>query len=194
MAGRGKARLGEARQGAEWLGGARQGKARQRNLLMNVADVRQTWSTVRDVWLRKSEATIVPFGDEAVEQLWALKIGELGVGDIGTARNPVQLRLYWTLVGIVAQALDTTHQAVHAALKSTLFTPERFTDVFGKQHVEYPSIALAAMSQAEFNSFFKLAIEMLSNMIGCAPKELREQFNDILDNDVKAMLREGYLR
>lgn len=131
----------------------------------------------------------VPVGKQGREALFAIADGAKFAADFRTARNPLQHDLFWSLCELVADTTDTTKDAV----KRWLLVKTGFVDMIflpdGAMRIDPKSIAWESMEQSEFNSFFRAAVHAIAELLGSAPKEVLDRFNDLLDPETRADMR-----
>lgn len=143
---------------------------------------------------RRHGNLLVPAGKDGKEAIEAIKEGARVVIDVRASRNPSQHALFWALCDLVAEATDSAKEAV----KEWLLEQCGFVDLIfypdGSMKVRPKSIAWESMEQAEFNSFFRLAVPKIADLLGSAPKEVWKRFEDMLDSDTRAETRKRFKR
>jgi hypothetical protein len=131
----------------------------------------------------------VPAGKEGQEALSAIADGRTFIADFRTARNPQLHEMFWTACQIVADATDTTKEAV----KQWLLEQTGFVDLVfmpdGSMKIVPKSIAWENMEETEFRQFWNLAVPKIADLLGSAPSEVRQRFEDLLDPDTRADMR-----
>lgn len=133
---------------------------------------------------RRVGMTIIPVGRTGREAVLAVPENKLCMGDIFTARNPLQHDLFWTLCTLVGDAEDSDKETI----KRWVIRELKYGDFSiivqpnGNTLVEFvpDSIAYESMTQAAFNEFFKQAIEILAIRLGTTKPELLDRFNDLV--------------
>jgi Protein of unknown function (DUF1367) len=133
--------------------------------------------------------TAIPAGKEGQEALFAIPDGKTFIADFRTARNPQLHEMFWTACQLVADATDTTKEAV----KRWLLMKTGFVDLIfypdGSMEIEPKSIAWENMEETEFRQFFNAAVPKIADLLGSAPKEVIQRFYDLLDPTTRADMR-----
>ncbi|WP_293880508.1 hypothetical protein [Sphingomonas sp.] len=130
------------------------------------------------VIFRRDGDVAVPADEDSLAALRGFKDGAEFLGIIRGARNLEQLKLFWVLVGIVAESTDRAKTSIkHDAAIATKFV-EYHCDYDGKVHVIPKSIAVESMTQADFDQFFTKAVEVMAGWIGAEHKDLMRRFNE----------------
>lgn len=138
---------------------------------------------------RRVGDTAVPAGRAGRDALLAIPDGKTFVADFKTARNADQHELFWTLAQLGADATDSTKEAVVLWLKHKLNLTDMVFLPDGSMKIVPKSIAWESMEQAEFNSFFQAAVNEIAGLLGSAPKDVLDRFNDLLDPEKRADMR-----
>lgn len=138
---------------------------------------------MKGVFRKIDDRTLVADGIEAMEALAAVHRGQGCMADVRGARNVDQFRLFWALMGLVADQTDTTKEAV----KEWLMKKMKYIDMLwlpdGSIELKAKSIAFEKMEQAKFAEFFSAAIPHIAALLDAAPKDVITRFNDMLDAD-----------
>jgi hypothetical protein len=130
---------------------------------------------------RRVGMMLEPADDEAREAVIAIGDGKLCAADVRGSRNPRQHSLFFALCNLVAKADDdTTENVKRWVLHETGHVDAWYDKRKGKMHIEARSIAFDSMPQNEFNQFFQIAVEKLAERLGAAPKDVMDQFNDMV--------------
>lgn len=148
---------------------------------------------MRTIW-RVTETGLVPTDEEAWEALRAHKIGSEVLCEPKGARNPKQLRLWWSLCTLIAENDPhyefTGKDGVSDDIKIGVGIVKRRIDRSGQEHIDPGSIAPEKMDQGEFNSVFTRAINLVCDWTGNKPKEIQDEvFRRVADKRY-----EGYRR
>lgn len=132
----------------------------------------------KGVWIRDG-ARAIPADERSLDFLRAQKDGAPFIAETKGARNPKQLRLWWTLCGIVAEHFDVTDVSISDDVKIALGHTVTLKRWDGSHKVEAKSIAEESLSQEEWNNLLTLAIGKMSEWMGTAPADLRRRFNEV---------------
>lgn len=140
---------------------------------------------MKGVFRKIDDKTLVADGIEAMEALAAIHRGQGCMGDIRGARNVDQFRLFWALMGLVAEQTDTTKEAVKEWLMKKIGYVDMLWLPDGSIALKAQSIAFESMEQAKFAELFQAAIPRISELLGAAPKDVIKRFNDMLDGEAR---------
>lgn len=135
---------------------------------------------------------LVPADKVSAEKLSKVKPGKMLMVETESARNPQQLRLYWSIMDLVAENSERFDDAKHVSNEVKMNTGhvERCrikipgSDVLA--YYEWPaSIRYASMKQSEFAPWFDRAVDYITTEIwpGMEPLTIREQLAEMLGVD-----------
>lgn len=100
-----------------------------------------------------------------------------------------QFKLFWTMIGLVAEAKDSTKEAC----KEWLMKKMNYVDLFwlpdGTIEIKAQSVSWEKMEQAKFAEFFNASIPLIAALLETAPKDLIARFEDLLDPDARRHFR-----
>jgi hypothetical protein len=134
----------------------------------------------KGIWRREGDHA-VPVGAESIEYFQALEDGAEFIAETRGARNLKQLKMWWTLCGLLADN-DTEYDTKEIAsngLKLALKHVDTFLDRDGNLHISPASIAFESLTQEAFNPIFKAAIDKVAEWLGNSPAEVQKRFNEI---------------
>jgi hypothetical protein len=132
-------------------------------------------------FFRRTLAGLSPDDDAASEALRGVQIGQVVAVEISRPRNLQHHRLYWAMVGKIADAVDLPTEAVSDHLKCETGHCHTIKTKDGIRR--YPkSISFAAMDQAAFREFFErccrvISIEWLPHM---SPTQIRAEIYEMM--------------
>jgi hypothetical protein len=129
------------------------------------------------------DKTLVAIGTEAMEALAAVHRGANCMADVRAARNVEQFNLFWALMGLVAEATDTTKEAVKEWAMKKLGYVDMLWLPDGSIEIKAKSVSWEKMEQARFAEFFQAVIPRIAELLDAAPQDLIDRFNDMLDPD-----------
>lgn len=112
-----------------------------------------------------------PADEAAVKLVQKLKPGEGVTVEVKRVRSLSQLRKWWAFMGLVADAIGTTKEAVsdYALVNTGFVTVHRI----GRHTYQHPrSLAFGNMPQAEFNDAYDRAVQFILSEV--APHLKRE--------------------
>ena len=140
----------------------------------------------RDILMSRTKHGLMP-ATPADEKMLddAAGIGAFVMVAIRKPRSPQQLRLWWTLVEMVAPSTDyETKEALAAALKIAVGAYDVVRELDGTLTKAPKSIALGSMSQDDFNAFFEATIDAICRDVlpGVTADELRAEVIAVLDH------------
>lgn len=133
----------------------------------------------------------VPVGAESLALLRSYKDGDEFIADTHGARNLKQLKLFWVLVGLAADATDQPKEVVKRSIAIRLGFVDTWVDMNGGTHVEAQSISCEKMTQAVFRDFFTNAINVIAEWLQTSPREVRERFDDMVAEKRYEGMRRG---
>lgn len=143
----------------------------------------------KGLWIRNG-VLAVPMDERAREFLMSIKEGVPFIADTHGARNPKQLRLWWSLATIVAEHFDVLPETISDDVKIAVGHSETVKQRDGSYKVKPKSIAEESMPQELFNNLVTLAINKMSEWMGTAPDDLRRRFEEVSADKRYA----GYMR
>lgn len=143
------------------------------------------------VILRRQGMTLVPVEAESLAVLHGIKDGAEVIGDLRGARNILQLRLFWSLVDIVAESTDLPSYVVKNDAAMNLGFTTTWVGLDGQMHIEPKSIAVESMTQAEFDQFFTRAVNLFASWINADHRDLLRRFNDLASDKRYEGMRHG---
>ena len=126
---------------------------------------------------------MVPFSEEAWEELRAVKQNATCIGDFHGARNVQQLKLFWVLITYLVENTDkfSTKEQARKALFWELKFVEPYFDYYGRLHFEIQSIALESMKQVEFNQLFNKCVDKICEWMNDTPEHVREVLYEMIN-------------
>lgn len=132
---------------------------------------------------RKIDASTIRLVDEnAREAVAYVPVGDEFVFSAAPKTNPRQFRMWWTLIGIVADALSSTKIAVEQALLEELHCVSIwFHPITGKMEITTKSVSPEVMSGDEFNDLFQRSVPLMASWLGNSPREVMDRFNEVLE-------------
>lgn len=138
---------------------------------------------MKGVFRKIDDKTLVAASLEAMEALAAVHRGQDCMADVRGARNVEQFNLFWKMMGLVAEATDSTKEAC----KEWVMKKTNYVDLIwlpdGAIEIKAKSIAWEKMEQAIFSEFFSIAIPHIAALLHTAPKDLIAQFESLLNPD-----------
>lgn len=129
--------------------------------------------------LQKVGSVLAATDEESAAALRRIKDGQEVVADIRRTRNVRQLRLWWSLVTIVAEAMDLPKENVKKDAAIALGFTETWIGYDGRIHIDPKSIAIENMTQEDFDSFMGKAVELLAGWINVDQQDLLNRFNEL---------------
>ena len=129
--------------------------------------------------LRRVGHTLVPVDEDSLAVILGFKDGAEIIGDLRGARNIEQLKLFWTLVGIVAESSDLSKTTIKKDAAIALGFTETWVDHDSRVHIDPASIAVESMTQAVFDQFFQKAVNLMATWINADHKDLMRRFNEL---------------
>lgn len=129
--------------------------------------------------LQKIGPYLMAVDEESAAVLARIKEGAEVTADVRRARNINQLRLFWSLVDIVAQATDLPNTTIKKDCLIGLGFTETWIGVDSRVHVEAKSIAVENMEQDEFDAFMGRAVNLMAGWIGTEQTDLMRRFNEL---------------
>lgn len=143
----------------------------------------------KGLWLRDGSRA-VPADERSLEFLTSIKDGMLFIADTHGARNPKQLRLWWSLVTIVAEHFDVMPETISDDVKIAIGHSETYKKRDGSHGVRPKSIAEESLPQEIFNRLLTAAINKMSEWMSVAPEDLRRRFEEVsADRRYEGMMR-----
>lgn len=143
----------------------------------------------KGLWCRNG-ALAIPMDDRSREFLFAQQEGAPFIAETRGSRNPKQLRLWWTLCGIVAEHFDVVPESISDDVKIALGHTETIKRWDGTHRVQPKSISEESLPQEQWNSLLTMAINKMSEWMGAAPADLRARFNEVAaDKRFAGMMR-----
>lgn len=131
------------------------------------------------VILQRAGRILLPVGEDSVEAILGFKDGAEIMGILRGARNLEQLKLFWSLAGIVAESMDLPKETIKKDAAIALGFTETWIDHDGRIHVDPKSIAVESMTQGEFDQFFQKAVNLMAGWINADHKDLMRRFNEL---------------
>lgn len=137
----------------------------------------------RPLFFRRTLRGLEPSDRGAEDAVSKISIGDVVRADIKRPRNTRQHRLYWALLGAVADNLpdDVTAEVLHDVVK---LRTGHYTVVRTRRgEVQIPgSIAFGKMDQAEFDAFFERVLKLMDTDIipGIGSEALREHVHEMV--------------
>ncbi len=125
-------------------------------------------------------AVAVPVGADSVELLRSYEEGHEFIADTHGARNLKQLKLFWALVGLAADATDQPKEVVKRSIAIKLGFVDTWVDLNGGTHIDAQSISCEKMTQAVFRDFFNNAIHVIAEWLNTSPRAVRDRFDDMV--------------
>jgi hypothetical protein len=144
-------------------------------------------SKPRAIW-RRAGSTMVPANEDAQRALAALAEGKDYLGDFHGARSLKQLRLWWSLMAMLAEhELFPSRVAASDAVKiATGHADICILPDTGEAHLIPKSIAFESMKQVEFCELMENAIKVIvRRWLPGAEEELRREFFDAIDDPAR---------
>lgn len=137
---------------------------------------------MKGVFRKMDDKTLVAASIEAMEALAAVHLCQECMADVRGARNVEQFKLYWMMVDqVFAKATNSSKFACNDWLLEKLNLVDLIYHPNGEIRIRPKSIAWEKMEQAHFAEFFSLAIPLIAEFLGTAPKELVAHFESLLD-------------
>lgn len=132
----------------------------------------------KGIWRREGDHA-VPVGADSVAYLREIPEGGEFIAETRGARNIDQLRLFWALVDLVAEASDVARSVVKKDVAISLGFTETWIGINGRIHIDAKSIAVESMTQSEFNDFMRRAVEAMAAWIGAEQSDLMRRYNEL---------------
>lgn len=141
--------------------------------------------------LRRQGATLVPVDSDSLEVLMSFKDGKELIATLRGARNIEQLKLFWSLAGIVSESTDLPKETIKKDALVALGFTDTWVGMDGQFHVDPKSIAIESMTQPEFDQFFRRAVDLMASWIGVEHRELMRRFNELAADKRYEGMRHG---
>lgn len=151
------------------------------------------------VVMRKHGAALVPDEQEAAEVLSRIPEGKEVVVEVKQPRNVRAHRLYWALMGLLADNVDWIPHKDAASVMLKIATHEVDTIIDGRTgEVTYVprSINWESMEQGRFGRFLDRALFVITTrwLPGNSPEELQQRVFDMIDPPERASLGKRVFR
>lgn len=124
---------------------------------------------------RRMPYGIVPASGAAEDAISRVPQGAIVETRIKQPRNVAHHRKYWTLVHVVARALDIDDQVAHRVLKVLAGYLREVTLPDGRTVQVEASTSFAAMSEDEFARYYDSAVNAAIRAVGCTSEELERE-------------------
>jgi hypothetical protein len=135
---------------------------------------------VSRIILQKRGTTLVATDEESVAALARIKDGSEVYAEVVRARNTKQHRLFFSLVAIVAEAMDLPVDSIRKDALIRLGFTDSWIDTEGSIHVEAKSMKFVqGMGQEEFDAFMDKAVNLMAGWIGADHKDLMRRYNEL---------------
>lgn len=113
-------------------------------------------------FFKRTMTGLVPEDDRALASLRGVRIGESVAVEVSKPRNIKLLRLYWAMVGKIANAVDVPDRAIDHILKIETGHTTPVKRASGEVVLVPGSIAFANMKEPEFKEFFERCCRVIS--------------------------------
>lgn len=134
----------------------------------------------KGIW-RKQGDVAVPVGDVSIEHFRNIKDGDEFFAETkrATKRKIKQLRMFWAVVGLIADAKDKAPEVVKRSISIRLGFCHVEVDMDGAERMVADSIAVENMDQDVFDQFFKNALRLVEEWLGASSDEVQRRYLEI---------------
>lgn len=145
-------------------------------------------------FLPSGEVVLTPVTVDEQEKLRKFKLGDRVICDSRSNRSLDQSALFWSLVGLLAENMDSpslrNKDNLADAIKLRLGFCHMFEGFDGEPIKRPKSLAFGKMDQAEFNDLFRAAVEYIEAEIlpGINRKDLDREWKKRLASDHPAWI------
>jgi hypothetical protein len=145
------------------------------------------------VVMRRAGRALVPAEDEAAEMIAKMPEGKDVVVEVRQARNPKQHRLYWALMGLLADNVEWIPHKDAASTLVKIATHEVDMIIDGRTgEITYVprSINWESMDGARFGRFLDRVLYVICSrwLVGNDVEELRQRVYEMIDGPAAASL------